>query len=184
MNHEEAGDGRSMIVRGVVEQSYDDGEMQLVDVRTHDGILRTGIEVIQTYGMAHNPPVGSIAVLMAVGGDTGDYMALPSGNPSARMGGLAQGEAGIYRWPDGTRIMLRGGGVIEVLAATRVTISTGDVEVTAPIGVTITTPTATINGDLKVTGQVSDATGTMQTMRDQYNEHVNGSTPPPTPQMT
>lgn len=40
-----------------------------------------------------------------------------------------------------------------------------------------------IEGDLFVNGEVKDKKGTMQEIRDQYNQHKHGSSPAPTPQM-
>lgn len=40
-----------------------------------------------------------------------------------------------------------------------------------------------IEGDLFVNGEVKDRTGTMQEMRDQYNQHKHGNSPAPSPQM-
>lgn len=40
-----------------------------------------------------------------------------------------------------------------------------------------------IEGDLFVNGEVKDQTGTMQEMRDQYNQHKHGNSPAPSPQM-
>lgn len=40
-----------------------------------------------------------------------------------------------------------------------------------------------IEGDLFVNGEVKDKKGTMQEMRDQYNQHKHGSSPAPSPQM-
>lgn len=41
-----------------------------------------------------------------------------------------------------------------------------------------------IKGDLFVNGEVKDKTGTMQQIRDTYNSHTHGNTPPPNQQMT
>ena len=40
-----------------------------------------------------------------------------------------------------------------------------------------------IEGDLFVNGEVKDKKGTMQEIRDQYNQHKHGSSPAPSPQM-
>jgi hypothetical protein len=47
-----------------------------------------------------------------------------------------------------------------------------------------------MTGDLNVTGNIIcgndiiDKTGSMQGMRNDYNPHTHGSSPPPSPQMT
>lgn len=40
-----------------------------------------------------------------------------------------------------------------------------------------------VNGNISSTREVSDQKGSMQEMRDKYNQHTNGNTPQPTPQM-
>ncbi|RSO80433.1 baseplate assembly protein [Acinetobacter ursingii] len=40
-----------------------------------------------------------------------------------------------------------------------------------------------VDGNISSTGDVSDQKSSMQDMRDKYNQHTNGNTPQPTPQM-
>lgn len=152
---------RGMAVRGVVRRVDDAGQTQRVTVETHRGILRTDVEVLQPYGIAASPPAGAMTVVLAIGADQGDMVALPVACPGRRFGGLAEGEVVLYN-AHGTRIALRGG-IVEIKAA-------GEVQITAP--------TVRITGDLVVTGQVSDAAGSMQEMRDRYNTHNHGGAGP------
>jgi phage gp45-like len=116
-----------------------------------------------------------VVLLLAVGGDQGDLMALPATCPSVRFGRLQPGEAVIYD-ADGNRVHLRAGGIVEVHAATRIRLVAPEVEVVAP--------TMTLTGNLVVAGQVSDANGSMQEIRDRYNSHGHPGGSAPTPQMT
>jgi phage gp45-like len=86
-----------------------------------------------------------------VGGDQGDMVALLTA-PGSRLGGLAPGEVAIYA-ADGSRVHVKAGGIIEILAATKVIIRAPAVEIEAPDGVTIT-------GNLHVVGDIT-ATGTI-----------------------
>ena len=168
---------RGAVVRGAIQAVEDDGQAQTVSAETHEGALRTGVEVLQTFGLASRPPAGpgAVALLLAVGGDQGDLVALPPTCPSVRFGRLEPGEAVIYD-ADGNRVHLRAGGIVEVHAATRIRLVAPEVEVVAE--------TMTLTGDLVVAGQVSDANGSMQEIRDRYNSHGHPGGPPPTPQMT
>ena len=170
---------RGMAVRGVVLAVRDDGQAQTVDVQTHDGFIRSGIEVLQPFGHAAFAPVpGGLVVLLAMGGDEGDMVAMPVANPASRFGGLAPGESVVYG-AGGSRVAIRQGGTIEVLAASAVNITAPGVTVTASSGVTIV-GTVTLRGDLHVTGGIeidgvmTGASGAAVTFNSDVN--VNGST--------
>lgn len=168
---------RGAVVRGVVVANNDSGQAQTVDVETHEGVLRSAVEVMQTFGLASRPPDGSgaLVLVLALGGDQGDLVALPVAVPSLRFGDLAPGEMAIYD-ADGNRVHLRAGGIAEVQAATKI-------RLVAPL-VEIVADDVTISGDLAVAGMVSDGTGSMQEMRGQYNGHSHPGAPsPPTPLM-
>jgi phage gp45-like len=149
---------RGAAMRGLVQAVYDTGQMQTVDVITHDGMVRAGIEVYQPYGFATSAPVvGSVVQLAAIGGDPGDLIALPPITPAARYGNLAQGEVVVYDVA-GQRVALRQGGAIDIKAATIVNIDVPNVAINAPLGVAITGP-VTIIGSLNVTGDVVAGSG-------------------------
>jgi phage baseplate assembly protein V len=153
--HEQAFNARSMNVKGVIKAVYDDGQAQLVDVMTQDGFLRTGIEVEQLFGFASRPPVeGGTALLIAIGGDVGHYVALPLGNPSNRFGNLGEGDGGVLYAPDGTRVAALANGTLSIVGMTNVVVETPELDITAPNGVNITGP-AKIGGDLTITGDLS-----------------------------
>ncbi|WP_439596453.1 phage baseplate assembly protein domain-containing protein [Falsiroseomonas sp.] len=177
MSERDVMQARGQVVRGVVVAIRDDGQAQTVDVETHEGILRAAVEVLQPFGDASRAPLGpgTMVLLLAVGGDQGDMVALPVAMPSLRFGGLQPGEKVIYD-ADGNRVHLRAGGIVEVHAATKI-------RLVAPL-VEIEAATVTISGNLDVAGQVSDADGSMQEMRDRYNGHGHpGTSGPPTPAM-
>lgn len=171
---------RGQAVRALVLRIADDGETQVVDVQTHEGVVRGAIEVAQPYGLAAVPLAGALTVVIGLGGDQGDMVALPVANPSDRLGGLAAGEVALYD-AAGNRVHIRAGGVIEVRAATRVLVRAPRVEIEAVNGVRIT-------GDLDVTGEIrdrSDAGGrTMSQMRNAYDRHGHpDASAPPSPLM-
>lgn len=120
---------RGLIARAVVRASADGGASQLVDVTVREGHERTAVEVLQPFGLAARAPAGALAVVLAVGGDQGDLVALPLAAPGARLGDLQAGEAALYG-ADGSRVHVKAGGIIEISAATAV-------HVTTPAGVIV-----------------------------------------------
>jgi phage baseplate assembly protein V len=132
----------------------DSGQVQTVDVETSDGLVRAGIEVLQVFGHAGNPAAAGIAcILLAVGADPGNYVALPLASPACRFGNQAAGDSTLYA-ADGSRVAVHNNGTIEVLAATKLVIHTPDVEVVAPSGVTIT-GNVLVNGTITATGGIA-----------------------------
>lgn len=175
MNHEDAAALRGLVLRGVVHQVDDAGGLQTLDVETHAHVVRSGVEVLHPYGLGSAPPPGALTVVLAIGGDQGDLVALPAASPAGRMGGLQPGEVALYD-DGGNRVHLAAGGTIRIVAATALHVVVGGTELrVAADGVHIT-------GDLFVSGQVSDANGSMQEMRGRYNQHNHGG-PPPSPLM-
>lgn len=149
---------RGLLARALVRGSSDGGQAQTVDVTTHEGVHRTGVPVMQPFGLASRPPAGGLTVVLAIGGDQGDMVALPVAAPGRRFGSLPPGGAALYD-AAGNCVVLGADGVVEIRAATRVLIRAPEVR---------------IEGNLVVTGSVEDAAGTMQEMRDRYNEHTHG----------
>lgn len=155
---------RGLVARGVVTAVYDDKGVQLVDVVTHDGVARTGVEVWQPYGFAASPPEGGQVLLLAVGGDQSDLLALPASHSGARFGGQQRGEAALYD-DLGNRAHIRRGGLIELLASALVRIKALAARIEAANGLTVVGPTTlqgdvTIAGNLNVQGSIT-ATGTI-----------------------
>lgn len=129
---------RGMVRRATIKNVKDDGETQTASVEVADGIWRDDVEIMQPYGMSANPPEdGGLVVLLAVGGDEGDLVALPAGNPSKRMGGLNPGDSGLYT-EAGDKVILRRDGTIEIAAGASVHVAVGAVRLTvSPAGLDI-----------------------------------------------
>ncbi len=155
-----------MAVRGVVSAVRDGGVVQAVDVETHDGVVRSGVEVLQQYGFTSHAPAGALVVLVALGGDEGDQVALPVACPSGRMAGLAAGEVAMHD-DAGNRVHLKSGGTIEIQGATKLLVKVGgtELEVTAA-GVAIK-GNLTVDGAIEATGDITAGTISLQ-------EHVHG----------
>jgi phage baseplate assembly protein V len=167
MDYETANSMRGQTVRGVVAAIRDGGLVQAVDVETHEGVMRSGVEVLQQYGVTSHAPAGGLVVLLAIGGDEGDQVALPVACPSGRMGGLAAGEVALHD-AAGNRVYLKAGGMIEIHAAAsvRVVVEGTEMEVT-PAGLRIkgnvtVDGTVTATGRIKSDAEVHDAAGNVR----------------------
>lgn len=170
MDQETAMALRGLIVRAAIRGIADGGETQAVEAETHEGVLRGGVEVLMPFGLATVPPAEAITLLLAVGGDQGDMVALPLSCPSARFGNLAAGEVVVHD-AAGNRLHFRAGGLVEIHAAASMSVKVDGTELK------VETSGVTITGDLVVNGQVSDANGSMQEMRDRYNSHGHPGAP-------
>ncbi len=127
-------DARSMLNRGLVGSVDDTGQAQVITVTAHDGHTRTDVEVMQQFGIGSRPPAdGAVALLLAIGGDPANTVALALGNPSARFGGLNEGEVVVYG-SDGSRMHIQQGGSIDIQAATQVLMKVDTVSATVTTG--------------------------------------------------
>jgi phage baseplate assembly protein V len=150
-DHEHVMNQRTGATRALVSAVNDTGLVQTLDAQSHDGVVRGGAEVHQPFGFnSCAPGQGAVTVFVANGGDPSDMLALPPSCPAARLGGLAPGESVIYA-ADGTRVHLKAGGIVEVLAATQVVITAPQCTVAASSGITLT-GAVTITGAVSITG--------------------------------
>lgn len=99
-------------------------------------------EVFQHYGLTSNPPAGSMAVVLPLGGKTSHGIVIATEHGSYRLQGLASGEVALYS-DEGDSVVLRRGRVMELTTET--------LRITAPAGVEIATPTLTVTG--RIVGQ-------------------------------
>lgn len=157
MNAEDAALLRGQVVRGVVHGLDDAGGQQRAVVETHEGVVRSGVEVALPYGLASRPAPGGLTILLAVGGDQGDLVALPVAS-GARLGNLGPGEVALYT-DEGTRVHLAAGGQLRIAAATEVKVTVGGTVLrVTPSGVVIEGPLH-VQGSITATGSVSDGGG-------------------------
>ena len=142
-------DARAMIQIGEVQSINDTGQAQTATVKAAGGAVYGDIEVVQSYGMASNaPPDGALALLFCVGGDPANMRAIVF-NPSYRFGTQASGEMTIFA-PDGTRVSVRTGGIIDIKGGNQINIAAPNAVINASAAVAITAPTVTITGNLVV----------------------------------
>jgi len=150
---------RGLVVRAKPLAIDDSGESQTASIRTHNGVDRDDVEILQPFGVSSMPPAGSVMIVMAVAGDQGDLVGLPVGSPGARMGGLKAGESVLYG-AAGQRVHCKADGSVDVLSASNVKVKgqnvtlEGETLTAKASGITLDGPTV-IKGDLSVEGSVS-----------------------------
>lgn len=128
--------------RGVTKTVNAAPAVQLVQVDGLDGETLQAVELIQQYGFTSNPPAGSMAVLVPLGGKTAHGIIIATEHGTYRLKNLAPGEMALYTDEDqeagGHRIILKRGQGIELHAG-------ASSIVMGPSGITITTPSFDLN---------------------------------------
>lgn len=128
MDKETADKTRGMVRRGVLKNIKDDGQTQTASVEVAEGVWRHDVEIMQPYGSAsHVPADGSLAVVLAIGGDQGDLVVMNVSNPSKRLGKLPEGAVGNYN-EHGDRVLVLPDGTVQVAAGTALDVTIGGVK--------------------------------------------------------
>jgi phage baseplate assembly protein V len=165
-------DMRVNVHLGVVQSINDGGQAQTATVTSHDGFTRADLQVMQPFGFASLPPGdGATGMMFSVGGDAGQFVLLPLCCPSIRFGNLLNGESVMYA-ADGSRVHIRQGGVINVIAATTILVQVGDTTLTVSATGVAIVGNVTVTGNINATGDVSDGVGALSRLRDHYNPHT------------
>jgi len=171
----------------------DSTAIQLVQLTGVEGETLDKVEHLQPYGFSSSCPPGGQAVAGFFGGSREHGVVLVMAHGATRKKGLAEGEVALYS-KHGTHIHLMEDGSIEIeTAGTQVQLNgklltTDDVEVDTNI---------TAGGDITADGDVADATGTLDALRQDfitfkstvYNVHNHPTAPvgpvsPPVPVAT
>ena len=119
----------TMITRAVIEAVKDGGNMQLVKLKLLAGETRDDVERFQNFGFSSNPPDGSEAVAVAVGGNRDHLIVIVVDDRQTRFKNIEKGEAVMFT-DDGSFIHLKKGGIAKISAATKVEIGAGFLEKT------------------------------------------------------
>lgn len=188
-----------MIGRAVLQLVNDGTALQSLQVALLADELRGDVERFQNYGFTSHPMPGAEAVAVSVAGSRDHVIVVVVDDRRYRLKGLAEGEVAIYT-DEGDHIVIKRGGTIEILAATKVDVRTPLVECSGNLVVRGTLQVdghAELNADLHVDGAVASGasitaagdvadqggTKTMAAMRASYNGHKHGSSVTPTPVM-
>ena len=150
--------------RAVVRGSGDGTKAATLDLAVLSKETLSGVERFAHFGLTTRPPDGAEAVVLCLGGNRDHPVVVADEDRRHRpVGALAKGETCLYA-QGGARIFLRANGSVEIVAP-------GDVLVT---------------GNLVASGDLEDALGTLDALRQAYNVHVHanpegGNVGPPVP---
>lgn len=152
---------RAVVARGVIRLVDDERLAQ----ETHVDILRgesRSLERFAQYGFTSVPHAGAEGVVVFVNGDRSHGVVIACEDRRYRLKGLAGGEVALYD-DLGTRVVLRRGGRLELVAPTSVEITTPVVSVSGDL---------VVGGDVLADGDVADGTRSMAGDRAIFNSHT------------
>lgn len=168
------------VARAVVSLVDDSTKLQSLQLQLLKREIRENVERFQQYGYTSKPHPGAEAVVVFVGGNRDHGLCIAVDDRRYRLLGLQDGEVALYT-DEGDKIHLKRNREIEVSTLKLTINATDKVEVNTEL-FEVNAPRATFSGDTEAAGNVSDASGSMQEMRDTYNVHtnpINGTQPPP-----
>jgi phage baseplate assembly protein V len=152
-----------LVGRGVVRLAQDTPKVQTLQVELLAKEVRDRVERFQEYGFTNVPHPGAEVVVVCIGGNRDHAIAIATEDRRYRPTGLKPGQTEIYD-SSGTRILLGADGTVEVLAAKKVTVKC---------------PLVRIEGNLEVTGEITDRAGaegtSMEFIRNRFNQHVHSN---------
>jgi len=173
---------RQLVSRGVVTLIDPNQLMQTLQVELLKGEVLDDVEHFEPYGFTSHAPGEPEVLTVSLNGQRSHTIALVVANRLFRLQGLANGEIAINT-DEGDVIHFKRGNHILIDAMTKITAKAPNVDIIANTKVTMTTPHCDISGKLTVgetiaavgnvssAAQMSDATGSMQSMRDIYDSH-------------
>lgn len=153
---------RLAAARAVLNGVADGGKLQTAQVALLEGEARDDVERFQNFGFTSVPLAGAEGVFISLNGSRDQGVLVAVDDRRSRLAGLQPGEAAMHN-ADRTAVVL--------------VKADGSIEVTAAVAVTVTAPVVRVIGNLEVigniaaTGSVSDGAGSVQSMRDTYNNH-------------
>lgn len=170
--------GIRLAFRGVITLVNAASSVQLVQLNGLSDEQLQDAELFQQYGCTTNPPNGTMAIVLPIGGKTSHGVIIATEHGSYRLKNLKPGEVALYS-DEGDSVILKRGRVIDVTTETfRVTASTA-IELISPTitgnassKVVLNTPLVSASQDIVAAGEVSDHSNkTMSGMRQVFNSH-------------
>lgn len=162
-----------VVGRGRVTVSDDSKAAQMLQVRLGAMETRDDTPRMAEFGFTSRPPVGSDAIVIFVGGDRSNGVAIATGHQASRPTGLLEGETMVYdQWGKSIRFTKAGGIVVQAAGADVTVNNAVNVTVNASTEVTLNTPLVHCTGDLVVDGNISDGVRSMAADRVIYNGHT------------
>lgn len=151
----------------------DTGDYPIVQVKYFN---RTAfIELLMPYGISSSPPVGSLGSSLNVMGQEENRVGIISAG-KRRFSNLKEGEVAVGNYVTRARIYFKENGDIDLFTPNNLTgVIEGSMTMSITGEVTINAPLVTINGDVRVSGDLIDNYGSntnnLGDMRAIYNTH-------------
>lgn len=146
-----------VVGRAVISAVNDAQNIQETQLKGLSGEALDRVQRFQHFGFSSNPPAGSEAIIVSLGGNRENSVVIATENRNVRFKNLASGETAIYT-DDGTYIVLKKAGQVEVKAATKLTVDvpnsefTGNVDIKGTLNVV---QSATLQATLQVAQDVT-----------------------------
>ncbi|QTD89469.1 phage baseplate assembly protein V [Burkholderia anthina] len=135
--------------RAVISLCASDTPVQLAQVDGLAAETTPDVELFQHYGMTSNPPAGTMAIVIPLGGKTSHGVIVATEHGS-RIQSLKPGEVAIYT-AEGDSIVMRNGHVIDITTET--------LNITASKEVNMDTPRVNMTKQLNVQDQITGQGG-------------------------
>jgi phage baseplate assembly protein V len=132
--------------RGVLNRVNASEPMQTAQVAGLADETLQDVEHIQQFGFTSNPPPGTEAIIIPLGGTTTHGIVIATENGDYRIKSLASGEVAIYN-QSGASITLKNGKVINI--------DCNELNINASAGVNITAPDVNCSQQLTANGQIN-----------------------------
>lgn len=136
--------------RAVISTCASDTPVQLAQIDGLAGETTPDVELLQQYGITSNPPSGTMAVVVPLGGKTSHGVIVATEHASYRIMSLKPGEIAIYT-DEGDSLVFRRGRVIDITTET--------LNINASTAVNIDTPTVNMTKKLNVQEQITGQGG-------------------------
>lgn len=163
-------------------------------IAPHSGLLRAQVKIVgggsatgnvmQNYGHASVPPAGAQGVKLAIGGNPNHIVIVAMDDGRSRPDDLQAGDSCLWT-EQGDRVWIKNGRIIAINAGSEVDVTTPTATFHCSTKVRLETPLVEttqdmhVGGNLTSGGDISDAHGSMQTMRGKFNPHKHGTSPGP-----
>lgn len=172
-----------VVGRGRVTTSNDTGAVQMLQIQLGALETRDKTPRLAEFGLTSRPPPTSDVIVIFLGGDRSNGVAIATGHQPSRPTGLNEGEVQLYDLWGKSIYLTEDAGIVINANGTPVTVNDAtQVTINASTEVTMNTPTLQVNGNIVATGNVSDSVRSMAADRVLYNDHTNGpNTSTPTP---
>ncbi|KWK75791.1 phage baseplate assembly protein V [Burkholderia ubonensis] len=159
------------LARALVATVNDAGGVQMMQVKLNPLETRDNTPRPVEFGLTSNPPIGSDAFIVFLGGDRSNGVVLGTVHQPSRPKNLAPGETMLYSQDGKYVYMTASGGIVVEAKGQSVTVNDATtVTINASSAVVMNTPT------LKVSGDIIDNFGSnshnMAQMRSIYNTHT------------